>query len=215
MNGAHLARAGGQADRGFGVAGGVSGYRRRTYAMLRSMVAATGRAVSAVEVGAGDGWMSRALVDDGVVASCVPVDVVRRREVVVEPVIYDGVRLPYASGQFDLALAVDAAHHADDPEAFVAELGRVARRWIVLKDHTSESTADVWTLRVLDEIGNRRFSIRSPGRYQRGFEWIERLGAQGFTLQALVHPLRCHTGLLGALTNRLQFIAMLERHDAR
>ena len=142
-------------------------------------------------------------------------DVVRRPEAVVEPVLYDGSHLPFESGHFDLALAVDAVHHADAPAVFLAELARVARRWIVLKDHTYETAAGASMLRVLDEIGNRRFSIRSPGRYQRGFEWISWLETKGFALRSLTHPARCHARLLGALTNRLQFVALLERDDAR
>ena len=66
-------------------------------------------------------------------------------------------------------------------------------------------------LRLLDEVGNRRFSIGSPGHYQRGFEWLETLRSRGFAVRKLVHPARCHTGALGALTNGLQFVALLER----
>ncbi len=199
------------ADRGLHVAGGVTGYRRRTFELLRSMIATTGGVREAIDVGAGDGWMARSLMDAGLVGRCVPVDVVRRAHVVVEPVLYDGRRLPADDASVDLAYAVDVVHHADDPRQLLAEMARVTRRHLLLKDHTFETALGAWTLRLLDEVGNRRFAIGSPGHYQRGFEWLEQLRALGFTVRKFVHPAPCHVGPLGALTNGLQFVALLER----
>jgi SAM-dependent methyltransferase len=207
-------RAGARSDeRGLHVAGGVTGYRRRTFELLRTALAATGGVADAVDVGAGDGWMARRLCDVGLVGRCIAIDVVRRAHVVVEPVLYDGRRLPMADASVDLAYAVDTVHHADDPLALLSEMARVSRRFVALKDHTCSTTGGAWMLRLLDEIGNRRFSISSPGRYQRGFDWLEALCARGFTVRALVHPAPCHAGVLGALTNRWQFVALLERPD--
>ena len=205
-----------EGDRGYNVAGGVTAYRRRTFEMIRSMVASTGGVSSAVDVGAGDGWMAKALMDEGLVASCTPVDVTRRSSVILEPVIYDGERLPFDDGAVDLCYAVDAVHHAADPARLLVEMARITRRFLVLKDHCYESPAGALVLRILDEIGNRRFGIGSPGHYQRGFAWLESLRAQGFVVRTLLHPARCHEGLL-ALTNGLQFVALLERlpDDAR
>ena len=199
------------ADHGLHVAGGVTGYRRRTFELLRSTIATTSGVREAIDVGAGDGWMARSLVEAGLVGRCVPVDVVRRARVVVEPVLYDGTRLPAEDASVDLVYAVDAVHHADDPHRLLAEMARVSRRYLLLKDHTFETAAGAWMLRVLDEIGNRRFAIGSPGHYQRGFEWLALLREHGFSVRELLHPAPCHVGPLGALTNRLQFVALLER----
>ena len=197
-------------DRGLDVAGGFTGYRARTFAMIRRLVASTGGVDRGVDVGAGDGWMARRLMDDGLVRECTPVDVVRRASVIVEPVLYDGARLPFADRSVDLAYAVDAAHHAADPLAFLFEMARVSRRFILLKDHTCTSAAGAAMLRILDEIGNRRFAINSPGHYQRGFAWLDALRGCGFVPRTLLHPAGCHVGPL-ALTNCLQFVALLER----
>lgn len=201
-------------ERGLHVAGGVTGYRRRTFDLLRTVIRMAHGVAEAVDVGAGDGWMAWSLMRERLVGRCLPVDVVRRAQVLLEPTLYDGVRLPIMDGGVDLAFAVDAVHHADDPLALLRELARISRRWIVLKDHTHASPAGAWTLRLLDEIGNRRFAIGSPGRYQRGFAWFDVLRSCGFEVRFLVHPAPCHTGLLGALTNRLQFVALFERAHA-
>jgi SAM-dependent methyltransferase len=117
-----------------------------------------------------------------------------RRAAPVPFVHYDGARLPFADRSFDLVYAIDVLHHAASPRALVRELARCARKHLLLKDHTYRSIAGRWTLRLLDEVGNRRFGIVSPGLYQRGWEWLPWLEAEGFRQKALVHPLRCHEG---------------------
>ncbi|MBI3789471.1 MAG: class I SAM-dependent methyltransferase [Gemmatimonadetes bacterium] len=195
-------------------AGTITGYRDRTYALVRDAMRALGPIATAVDVGAGEGWYAQALMRDGVITHVTPVEVQRRATVLVEPLLYDGTRLPFDDGGVDLVYAVDVVHHAHDPFALLADMARVARRWLVLKDHTYASFAGRATLAVMDEIGNRRFGIPSPGRYQHAWDWIPALERVGFRPRSMLHPAPCHGGLMGALTNRLQFVAAFERTDA-
>lgn len=197
-----------------GGAGTITGYRDRTYALVRDTMRALGPIATAVDVGAGEGWYARSLMDDGVIGRCTPVEITRRALTLVEPVLYDGTRLPFDDRSVDLVYAIDVAHHAGDPVALLDDMARVARRWIVLKDHTFRTALGRATLAMLDELGNRRFGIPSPGRYQRGWEWLPPLAAAGFRPVQMVHPARCQTGMLGVLTNPLQFVAAFERSDA-
>jgi hypothetical protein len=199
------------AMRGYRVAGGISGYRARTFGIVRSLISELGTIDQAIDVGAGDGWAAKTLMEEGLILQCRPVDILRRQEVVLEPLLYDGTTLPFEDRSMTLAYAIDAAHHAADPVRFVRELARVSRRWVVLKDHTYRSVIGAWMLRLLDEIGNRRFAIGSPGHYQAGDSWFAVLRGEGFVLRKIVHPARCHIGALGAATNRLQFVASFER----
>ena len=195
-------------------AGTLTGYRARTYALVRDTMRALGPIANAADIGAGEGWYARALMDDGVIARCTPVEVTRRALTIVEPVLYDGARLPFPDRSVELVYAVDVVHHACDPFALLDEMARVASRWIVLKDHTYQTALGRFTLAVLDELGNRRFGIPSPGRYQRAWSWLPRLEASGFVVRTLMHPAPCHPHILGALTNRLQFVAAFERIHA-
>ncbi len=198
----------------WGGAGTITGYRGRTYALVKAAIGALGPVASAIDVGAGDGWYARSLMDDGVVARCTPVDVTRRAGTVLEPLLYDGRRLPFDDRSTDLVYAVDVVHHADVPADLLKEMARVARRWIVLKDHTYVTASGRMALALLDELGNRRFGIPSPGRYQRAWEWLPILRDAGFEPRGIVHPASCQAGLLGALTNRWQFVAAFERAHA-
>ena len=195
-------------------AGTITGYRDRTYALVRDAMRALGPVATAVDVGAGEGWYARRLMDDGAVARITPVEVQRRALTLVEPVLYDGVRLPFDDRAVELVYAVDVVHHAGDPFALLDDMARISSRWLVLKDHTYASRFGKTTLAILDELGNRRFGIPSPGRYQHAWNWLPRLEAAGFVPRTMTHPAPCHTGVLGSLTNRLQFVATFERVHA-
>lgn len=195
------------------VAGGMTGYRARTTALIRSVLRGIAPISTAVDVGAGDGWLARTLVDEGLIEDCIAVDIAKRAAVVQEPILYDGTRLPFADASVDLAYAIDAAHHAIDPERFIGELARISRRWVLLKDHTYRTPAERLALKALDEVGNRRFGVGSPGNYQFGRDWLDFLQSRGYQVHTLIHPAECHRGLLGALTNRLQFVTLLHRPD--
>jgi 2-polyprenyl-3-methyl-5-hydroxy-6-metoxy-1,4-benzoquinol methylase len=41
-------------------------------------------------------------------------------------------RLPFADGEFDLAAAIEVLEHVEDPERAVAEMARVARRYLLV-----------------------------------------------------------------------------------
>jgi 2-polyprenyl-3-methyl-5-hydroxy-6-metoxy-1,4-benzoquinol methylase len=43
-----------------------------------------------------------------------------------------GERLPFADGEFDAASAIEVLEHVPDPERALAEMARVARRWLLV-----------------------------------------------------------------------------------
>ena len=44
----------------------------------------------------------------------------------------EATRLPFADGEFDVATAIEVLEHVPDPDATVAEMARVAGRWILV-----------------------------------------------------------------------------------
>jgi len=119
--------------------------------------------------------------------------------------------LPFADRAFDLGYSIDVLHHCPEPRLNLCELLRCTGRYLLLKDHTYRSRAGWLALAVMDELGNRRFGVRSRYHYQRGWEWNAAIEEAGFSLEKLVHPAVCHSGLLGRTTNHLQYIALWRR----
>ena len=44
----------------------------------------------------------------------------------------EATQLPFADGEFDVATAIEVLEHVPDPEATVAEMARVAERWVLV-----------------------------------------------------------------------------------
>jgi SAM-dependent methyltransferase len=92
------------------------------------------RKLSALDVGCGPGLTDEFLVDDfgsvvGVDVSQQMVERARKSNPASRYVVYDGRRLPFENGSFDLSFAICVLHHVEPGErlAFAEELVRVTR----------------------------------------------------------------------------------------
>ena len=186
-------------------------YRQRILEKICQLIEPLGPLESALDFGSGDGFFASQWKNMGTVRSVTAVDVLERKTSFVVPTLYGGERLPFSDNSFDLAYAIDVLHHCCDPPTALGDLARCSRKYLLVKDHTYQGRVGKLTLGLLDEIGNRRFGIRSPYLYQRGWAWVEQIESSGWRRLSLTHPMRCHTGVLGAATNGLQFIGLWER----
>ena len=86
-----------------------------------------------LDLGSGPGSVCQCLRARGFAVT--PVDV---EDVALDraqrPQLYDGRRLPFAAGAFDVALVLTVLHHTRDPALVLAEACRVARRVVVIED---------------------------------------------------------------------------------
>lgn len=189
----------------------INAYRRRILAMLRPLLAPHAPFSKVLDYGSGDGLFARLFAEEGIAEEVVPVDVQLRSKCHVDPVIYDGTKLPFDDRSFELVYAMDVLHHCDDPQACLRDLARCSSKYVLIKDHTYEKSLGRFTLGLLDEIGNRRFGIPCRYHYQQGWEWSEWLQDEGFVADELCHPAPCHAGPVGRWLNQLEFIALWRR----
>lgn len=187
-------------------------YRRNLEALVTPLLVARGPFFRALDFGSGDGWFAKIWREKDIARNIIATDVRSREECFVEPIPYDGRRLPFADRSFDLVCAIDVLHHCPEPEVMMAELLRCADDLVLIKDHTYASKLGWLLLCALDELGNRRFGVPSPNRYQRRWEWFPHIRRQGFELEQLVYPAVCETRPpLVWFSNRLQFVALWRR----
>lgn len=86
-----------------------------------------------VDIGCGGGQISKLLQDKGFEVS--PVDVKDSSWMEsVQPIIFDGLKLPFVNNAFDIALLLTVLHHAEDEVALLREAKRVAKRIIIIED---------------------------------------------------------------------------------
>ncbi len=129
--------------------------------------------VSMLDVGAGTGEMALAIKNHRPRLDINGVDVYVRPKTFVPVKKYDGIKLPFADGAFDAVMTVDVLHHCADPVATLEECARVARRWVIIKDHVSNNSLDKATLRFMDWVGNRAHGVVLPYNYLSSIDWEE------------------------------------------
>ncbi len=164
----------------------------------------------ALDFGCGDGALAKAFKERAIARDVVAVDV-RAPDVSEVPIVVYSGRLPFEDRAFDLVYAIDVLHHCDDPRESLRDLLRCTSRRIFLKDHTYGALPGKLALAALDLRRNLPRGISSPFHYQHGWEWESLIEDAGFRRIARIHPAVCNRGLLGRLTNELQFVSVWQR----
>ena len=128
---------------------------------------------SVLDVGCGDGQIAWLVGQQRPDVQIRGVDVLVRAQTAIPVEPFDGCRLPFVDGSFDVVMFIDVLHHTDDPERLLAEAARVARRAVVIKDHLREGLLADATLRFMDRVGNRRHGVALPHNYWTRERWRE------------------------------------------
>jgi len=94
----------------------------------------------------------------------------------VNPIIYDGGRIPFDDDNFDAALIITVLHHARQNEKIVMEAQRVARKIIIIEDIYSGAIHKYLTF-FMDSLVNLEFfghphTNRSDKEWKKLFEKI-------------------------------------------
>lgn len=126
------------------------------------------------------------------------VDVLVRKDTVINVTEFDGMRLPFEDNSYDFTMLIDVLHHTDDPAGIIKECCRVARKFILLKDHFCETWWDRVRLQFMDWVGNRAFDVSLPYNYLSREDWDRLYKASRVVREAEVdklnlypHPFSC------------------------
>ena len=167
---------------------------RRVRILAAHLARLVPRGASVLDVGSGDGLLAQELLHRRPDISIRGVDVQVRETAAIPVTIYDGRTLPFEAAAFDALIIVDVLHHADDPALLLREAARVARRSILIKDHTSDRLLAVPTLRLMDRVGNARHGVALPHHYWRRQTWIEQFAALGLDVNSWENDLGLFRG---------------------
>lgn len=137
-----------------------------------------------LDVGCGDGLIASLILQQRVDVSIRGVDVLVRPNTLVPVEEFDGKNIPYADKSFDAILFVDVLHHSHDPVRLLSEAARIARQFIIIKDHLRDGFLAGPTLRFMDYIGNARHSVALPYNYLASSEWFKIFSDLGLTINS-------------------------------
>jgi SAM-dependent methyltransferase len=80
-----------------------------------------------LEIGAGSGWQARELARRGFEVCAVDISAETHVGLYFDVAQYDGTRLPYAAGSFDIIFSSNVLEHVADLPGLLADCGRVLR----------------------------------------------------------------------------------------
>lgn len=185
---------------------------RRSAALARHLSPLFSPQTSVLDVGCGDGAVAAAVMASRPDIQIVGIDVLPRRGTHIPVQAFDGVAIPFSDASFDAVLFVDVLHHALDPFALLAEGVRVARRAIVIKDHTRDGFLAGPTLRVMDWTGNARHGVALPYNYWTSDDWQRAVTRLRLSAAMWKTDLALYPKWLGWMFERsLHFLAVLTK----
>lgn len=189
---------------------------RRVEALSRCLADVVPPDASVLDLGCGDGRLSRRLADRRPDLTLQGIDVQLRDQSAIPVVPYDGQRIPFGDASFDVVLLVDVLHHTLEPLNVLREARRVARRALVIKDHLCDGWLDLSTLRFMDRVGNRRFGVSLPYNYLRLEQWQAAFATLGLRVDRWSTDLNLYPWPARAVFERsLHFVARLVPGEVR
>jgi SAM-dependent methyltransferase len=184
---------------------------RRVRALASAIAPLLPKSAHILDVGCGDGLLDQALLGLRPDLRIEGVDVLVRPHTPIPIREFDGSHLPFAAGEFDVAMAIDVFHHAADAEALMGEMTRVASGSLVIKDHLLHGRPSELILRAMDWAGNSRHGVRLPFSYWPEAEWRTAWDRCGIRPVSILRYLHLYPFPLSLIFERdLHFIAMLE-----
>lgn len=121
-----------------------------------------------LDIGAGNCNIAETLINDGYKVTAIDVkdlSLVKN----IKPLLYDGNKLPFENGRFDVALLLFVLHHCKEPDKIIREAARVAKKIIIMED-VFDNVLEKYVTFAIDSLLNQEF-FNHPHSNKRDLEW--------------------------------------------
>lgn len=167
-----------------------------------------------LDVGCGDGLLSKLIIDHMPDLSIQGVDVKVRSETHIPVKEFDGRRIDLPDNSCDVVMFIDVLHHADDPEALLKEAARVSSQYVIIKDHILEGLMASRTLSFMDWVSNARHGVVLAYRYWTREQWQGMFQRQSLEVEQWIDHLGLYPKWARWIFERkLHFLARLKSND--
>jgi SAM-dependent methyltransferase len=146
-------------------------YRRRVQVLADHLTGFLPEKATFLDVGCGDGLLTHIILNRRKDTDAQGIDVLLRENARIKITQFNGEVIPYPPKSFDVVMFVDVLHHTENPLTLLQEAIRVARRRILIKDHTLKGFLADPILRFMDRIGNARHRVSLPYNYWTESRW--------------------------------------------
>ena len=185
-------------------------FNRRVRVLVDGIGAMLPAGAQMLDVGTGDGQIAKMIGErqDGTVVQ--GIDIMERETIHIPVTLFDGTTIPMDDNSVDVVTFVDVLHHTDDPQILISEASRVARKFVIIKDHLSENKFDHLTLRAMDWVGNAPHGVVLPYNYASRRDWDQWFARAGLATDRFVTDVPLYPAPIGWVFGRkLHFIARL------
>jgi len=186
-------------------------YSRRVRVLSNLLTDLMPQNAQVLDVGCGDGLIAYLLMQKRLDLRIRGIDVLGRGQTYIPIEGFDGRVIPCVDKGLDVVMFVDVLHHTENPVILLREAMRVARKAIVIKDHTCNGLFAGPTLRFMDWVGNARYGISLPYNYWPQQKWLEAFDMLGLTIGVWKRDLNLYSRPASWVFDRsLHFLTQLE-----
>ena len=166
---------------------------------------------SVLDVGCGNGVIADLINRTNPSASFQGLEVKPRPSCLIPCIAYDGENFPVPDSCFDICMFVDVLHHTQHLGRLLNEAKRVSRRYVLIKDHLCESSADHAVLAFMDWVGNHAHGVGLTYNYQSKARWNDLFSSSGFRTVDWTENVPLYPAPFDKLFGRrLHFLGMFE-----
>jgi len=128
---------------------------------------------SVLDVGSGDGFIDKLIMQRRPGVEISGVDVVMRGKAHIPVRQFDGNTIPFEDDSVDMVMLSDVLHHTETPLDLLREALRVSRSGLVIKDVTTGAPDPLAraTLVGMDWVGNARHNVPLPYNFFTRKQW--------------------------------------------
>jgi SAM-dependent methyltransferase len=146
-------------------------HQRRVDVLAREIADHLPADCSVLDVGCGDGTISKLIMDQRPGVRYQGIDVMARPVCAIPYQSFDGLHIPHPDRAFDVVQFIDVLHHTLQIEDLVKEATRVSRRFLVIKDHLWSNRFDYQTLKFMDWVGNAPHGVKIVYNFKNQAYW--------------------------------------------
>lgn len=185
--------------------------KRKVFALRDHLATLIPNGARVLDVGCGDGALAYSILQTRPDLEIRGIDVLIWNQTTIRIDQFDGHVIPYDDASVDVVMFINVLHHTEDPVGLLREATRVARRSILIKDHTCDGLFANWTLRFMDWVGNIGLGVPLPYEFWPQQRWVETFEMLGLKLTAWRSDLRLYPWPVTWIFDRsLHFVARLD-----
>lgn len=152
--------------------------------LLKRLSPYIGDTKTILDVGVGDGGLSSELLKIHKI-SIKGIDPHPQDKTFIPIIWFDGITIPFKDKTFDMAMINDVLHHDNHPEIILSEAKRVAKKYVLVKDHYFTNLFDFFLLKWTDYLGNASYGVNLPYNYLTIDSWKKLFKELGLSIVSL------------------------------